>query len=32
MPLFGQAVLKRLGDVTINYSDSTLIIKKKNGK
>jgi predicted aspartyl protease len=32
MPLFGQAVLKKLGDVSINYSDSTLIIKKKYGK
>lgn len=31
-PLFGQAMLGKFGDVMINYSDSTLIIKKKNGK
>ena len=31
-PLFGQAMLSKFGDVMINYSDSTLIIKKKNGK
>lgn len=31
-PLFGQKVLNRFGDIMINYGDSTLIIKKKNGK
>ena len=31
-PLFGQKMLSRFGDIMINYSDSTLIIKKKNGK
>ena len=29
-PLFGQKMLSRFGDIMINYSDSTLIIKKKN--
>ena len=28
-PLFGQKVLNQFGDIMINYSDSTLIIKKK---
>lgn len=32
IPLFGQKVLNQFGDIMINYSDSTLIIKKKNGK
>lgn len=31
-PLFGQAMLGKFGDIMINYSDSTLIIKKKYGK
>lgn len=32
IPLFGQKVLNQFGDIMINYSDSTLIIKKKNAK
>ena len=31
-PLFGQKVLNQFGDIMIKYGDSTLIIKKKNGK
>ena len=31
-PLFGQTMLGKFGDIMINYSDSTLIIKKKYGK
>jgi predicted aspartyl protease len=31
-PLFGQSMLRSFGDIMINYSDSTLIIKKKYGK
>ena len=31
-PLLGQKVLRQFGDIIINYSDSTLIIKKKNSR